>query len=431
MADREAAQFVDRIAAIPGIMRCSAKDDSTLDVWAEYVKEAGCLLRVTIDGESVYCKDAPALIFSRIGYTVAKGENTCWASYRLTGKLDELDYYDADYGCCDEYGVEVVNEYDSAIDRTRLSGLVEERARLLKNYLTDDQATLDPLLRNLDGSWDVKCYPWQPTQSHQKALIAFLNTYPATARHWLNWYAQRPFGFGAPHVFCWNGSGEWFWVDGGTAALKPRKWMGDVAAEHRPPVYRICFRAGSERQVEVSEDDPHKILARLLVAGDESGIRCLAIDSWRALFPDECSEPVLTEKAGSYCGVRAKWSSPARRLRQIGADRAAELLLLKIADAIEEEASQTGEDVTSWHYEQLRIIYKKRADYQSEVDIIKRHIEWRSKSRDKWGPEFSAMRAESIEMEQEELAKAMARLEAFGPFNCRRPVLRSKGSRCL
>jgi len=419
MANWAVERFIDRLLVIPGIMRCEMKDEATLDVWVEYVKEAGRLLRVTIDGSSVFCRDAPAALFARMGYAVSRGEDVCLASYALAGQLGESYFCGPNYSCDDDfgdndYGIEACEESDSELDRDLVRKLTEEQERLLQSYLDGDQAKLAEMLRNLILLRNALGCPWWSEQSVDASLPGFLERYPAIAWHWINWFVERPFDWGQPHQFCWNDSGEWFWADGGTPALKARQWMEDITPECRPPVYRVLFHAGSERQIQVANDDPHRSLAGLLVEDDDKGVRQLVTSgAWRKLFSDETSMPPRRKGAGSYCGLHyTMWISAAQRLRQIGEDRAAELLLLKLVDAVEAEARETNGDVASWYYDQLRIIYKKRKDYQREVDIIKRHIEWHSKSRDRWGPEHSKIREQSIAWEQTDLAKALARLKA-------------------
>jgi hypothetical protein len=55
-----------------------------------------------------------------------------------------------------------------------------------------------------------------------------------------------------------------------------------------------------------------------------------------------------------------------------GRDAEAEALLLKLLDVIEDESEATGNGVAPWYYERLAILYAKRRDHESEVEVLER-----------------------------------------------------------
>lgn len=61
-----------------------------------------------------------------------------------------------------------------------------------------------------------------------------------------------------------------------------------------------------------------------------------------------------------------------KELKRSGDLDKAEKLLLSLVNATEAESRAQGWDVAPWYYEQLAIVYRKRGDHQSEVEILER-----------------------------------------------------------
>jgi len=59
-------------------------------------------------------------------------------------------------------------------------------------------------------------------------------------------------------------------------------------------------------------------------------------------------------------------------LRHYGADVEAEALLLKLIDAVEQEADSKAWGVAPWYYKQLAVLYRKRGDLDAEVAVLER-----------------------------------------------------------
>jgi len=61
-----------------------------------------------------------------------------------------------------------------------------------------------------------------------------------------------------------------------------------------------------------------------------------------------------------------------KQLKREGAIDEAELLLLRLVEATEEEASVEGFGVAPWYYEQVAIVRRKRGDLEGELEILRR-----------------------------------------------------------
>lgn len=66
------------------------------------------------------------------------------------------------------------------------------------------------------------------------------------------------------------------------------------------------------------------------------------------------------------------WVNEVKALRRSGDDQAAEALLLRLIDVIEDEAALEGWGVAPWYYEQVAIIRAGRGDTVGEVEILER-----------------------------------------------------------
>ena len=60
-------------------------------------------------------------------------------------------------------------------------------------------------------------------------------------------------------------------------------------------------------------------------------------------------------------------------------------LLLRLLDAVEEEAKDGGKgcSVAPWYYVELAIIYRKEKDYQNEASVLRRYVMQHKGKRDK------------------------------------------------
>lgn len=77
---------------------------------------------------------------------------------------------------------------------------------------------------------------------------------------------------------------------------------------------------------------------------------------------------------GTYRGRHhSEWHPEVARLRAIGADTDAELLLIGIVDATEREAAREGYGVAPGAYETLAVIYRRRKDRDNEIAILERY----------------------------------------------------------
>ncbi len=84
--------------------------------------------------------------------------------------------------------------------------------------------------------------------------------------------------------------------------------------------------------------------------------------------------PRIQKKPGLVDGVHyAQHVDRVKQLKKQGELQSAELLLLRLVDAVEEESRKSGHGVAPWYYEQLAIIYRKNTDLLSEIEILERY----------------------------------------------------------
>lgn len=77
---------------------------------------------------------------------------------------------------------------------------------------------------------------------------------------------------------------------------------------------------------------------------------------------------------GLYNGKHyTEWVETVKHLRRDDKDGDAETLLLHLVAATEEEAVIQQGNMPPWYTEQLAIVYRKRQDYTSEINIMKRY----------------------------------------------------------
>jgi hypothetical protein len=61
-----------------------------------------------------------------------------------------------------------------------------------------------------------------------------------------------------------------------------------------------------------------------------------------------------------------------KTLKRDGKLEEAESLLLRLIDAVEDEATAEGTGVAPWYYEQIAIVRSKRGDLRGELEILQR-----------------------------------------------------------
>lgn len=80
-------------------------------------------------------------------------------------------------------------------------------------------------------------------------------------------------------------------------------------------------------------------------------------------------------RTGFYKGKHyTEYVDKVKSLKRAGNQDKAEKLLLKLVNAVEEEARAEGHGVAPWYYEQLAIVYRKRKDPTKEVAILDRYL---------------------------------------------------------
>jgi hypothetical protein len=81
----------------------------------------------------------------------------------------------------------------------------------------------------------------------------------------------------------------------------------------------------------------------------------------------------VTEETGKLVGRHTStYVEEIKDLLRDDRDAEAEALLLQLLDVIEDESEATGFGVAPWFYERLAMIYSKRRDYASEVEVLER-----------------------------------------------------------
>ena len=92
----------------------------------------------------------------------------------------------------------------------------------------------------------------------------------------------------------------------------------------------------------------------------------------------QCQQPITVpnaqERPGLVDGLHyTKYVDRVKQLKKQGELQDAELLLLRLVDATEEESRETEHDVAPGYYEQLAVIYRKNGDLPSELRILERY----------------------------------------------------------
>src|SRR4051794_27032268 len=81
----------------------------------------------------------------------------------------------------------------------------------------------------------------------------------------------------------------------------------------------------------------------------------------------------MTEDPGFLEGRHfTDWVDDVRELRRNGDDDSALELLERLMAAVEAERAVTGHPIPSWYYEQAAIIFRKRKDVPSEMNVLER-----------------------------------------------------------
>jgi len=83
-------------------------------------------------------------------------------------------------------------------------------------------------------------------------------------------------------------------------------------------------------------------------------------------------------RPGFYKGNHyTEYVDKVKGLKRAGDLDKVEKILLKLVNAVEEEARAEGHGVAPWYYEQLTIVYRKRKNYNGERAILERYARQR------------------------------------------------------
>jgi len=360
------ASLAGQLTKLAGVNRCDVAGPSVLDIWAETVSEPGKAAQVSILGKTVYVKDAPILILRKVGFETQRGDDTNLAANFLVA-----------------HGWPEWEEMRGGryVDDSETARLYRRGQELRRRFLEGHVGLLPDMLANVQKLWDSYYATYPPQIGNSRLLAEFLRTNPGVAHEYVRWYVARGYGHGAPHCFCWRrGTDVWFWANGGGEKYKPKSWMEDFKEGLRPEIHFLRFRPSKQTVLSV-EGTPHAELGEALVARDINWVQKLVDRYGRRVFfvlPD-----VATQNYPEGCLLGrhyTQWVEVVTRLRQIGRDDAAEILLLALLPVI--ERSEQGEVLPPWYYDQLCIIYRKSKRFEKEIEIIQRLMKLRP--RDPW-----------------------------------------------
>lgn len=80
-------------------------------------------------------------------------------------------------------------------------------------------------------------------------------------------------------------------------------------------------------------------------------------------------------KLGLYAGKHyTEYVDLVTQLMRDGEFNAAEKLLLKLLDVVEEEAKARGWPLPRWYYERLAVLYRKQKRFADEVSVLERYV---------------------------------------------------------
>jgi hypothetical protein len=351
------ATLAEQIAKMDDVRGCEVAANATLDIWAETVSEPGKAPQVQILGKTSYVKDAPIAIFRKLGFETQRGEDTnLVANFLAAHGWTEWE---------ETKGGRFVDNSEPAV-------LYRHGQELRRRFLAGERGILAAMLANVTRLWDAYYATYPPQIGNTRLLCEFLSLNPDIAQEYIHWYVSRGYGHGVPHCFCWQrGSRVWFWANAGGDKYRPKPWMEEFHEGIRPEVILLRFKA-SKQTVKVPPDTNSYVeLADALVARDVGRVEA-AIRRWGSVqFFAQADVATANHPEGCLLGRHyTQWVPIVKRLRQVGRDDAAEILLLALLPVIEH--SEKEGVIPPWYYDQLCVIYRKSKQSDKEAGIIQR-----------------------------------------------------------